>query len=75
VDLDSFRMLAGRTVRGNMEGDVLPSVFIPYLLDLYAQGRFPFDRLITNCGGLDQINGAIEAMHGGDVVKAVLTVA
>ncbi len=75
VDLDPFHFLAGRSIRGNMEGDVVPSLFIPYLLDLHAQGRFPFDRLITNCGGLDQINDAIDAIAGGDVVKAVLTLA
>lgn len=75
LELDPARMLPGRTVRGNMEGDVVPGVFIPYLLDLYAQGRFPFDRLITDCGGLDRINGAIEAIDSGEVVKAVLAVA
>jgi aryl-alcohol dehydrogenase len=75
VDVDPWGILLGRSVRGNMEGDAVPDVFIPYLLDLYAQGRFPFDRLITNCGGLDQINDAVDAIESGDVVKAVLSVA
>lgn len=73
IDLDPWGMLLGRTVRGNMEGDAVPDIFIPYLVDLYEQGRFPFDRLITNCGGLAQINEAVEAIEGGDVVKAVLS--
>jgi aryl-alcohol dehydrogenase len=75
VDVDPWGILLGRSVRGNMEGDAVPDVFIPYLLDLHAQGRFPFDRLITNCGGLDQINDAVEAIESGAVVKAVLAVA
>lgn len=73
IDLDPWGMLLGRTVRGNMEGDVVPDVFIPYLLELHSQGRFPFDRLITNCGGLEQINEAVEAIESGEVVKAVLS--
>jgi aryl-alcohol dehydrogenase len=73
IDLDPWGMLLGRTVRGNMEGDAVPDVFIPYLLELYSQGRFPFDKLVTNCGGLDQINDAVSAIESGDVVKAVLS--
>lgn len=75
VDLDPWAMLIARTVSGNMEGDVVPDAFIPYLLDLYAQGRFPFDRMIAQCGALDEINGAVEAIERGEVIKAVLTVA
>ncbi len=74
VDLDPWGMLGGRTVNGNMEGDVIPDRFIPYLLDLYEQGRFPFDRLITQCGPLGAINEAVAAIERGDVVKAVLAV-
>ncbi len=74
VDVDPWGILLGRSVRGNMEGDAVPDVFLSYLLDLYVQGRFPFDKLITNCGGLEQINDAVEAIESGEVVKAVLTV-
>lgn len=74
IDLDPWSILAGRTVSGNMEGDVVPDRFIPYLLDLHEQGRFPFDRLITQCGGLGEINEAVAAIERGDVVKAVLSV-
>jgi Zn-dependent alcohol dehydrogenase len=32
-------------------------------------------RLITNCGGLSQINEAVHAIERGEVVKAVLSIA
>jgi aryl-alcohol dehydrogenase len=50
-------LAVGRTVAGIVEGDAVPQTFIPKLLRLWRQGRFPFDRLITTFG-LDQINEA-----------------
>jgi aryl-alcohol dehydrogenase len=64
--------LFGLTVRGIVEGDSDPQTFIPYLLDLHAQGKFPFDRLITTMP-LAQINEALELQHRGDAIKIVLT--
>jgi aryl-alcohol dehydrogenase len=64
--------LLGLTIRGIVEGDADPKTFIPYLLDLHSQGKFPFDKLITTMP-LAQINEAVEAQHRGDVLKAVLT--
>jgi aryl-alcohol dehydrogenase len=64
--------LLGLTIRGIVEGDADPQTFIPYLLDLHSQGKFPFDKLITTMP-LAQINEAVEAQHRGEVLKAVLT--
>jgi aryl-alcohol dehydrogenase len=64
--------LLGLTIRGIVEGDADPQTFIPYLLDLHRQGKFPFDKLITTMP-LAQINEAVEAQHRGEVLKAVLT--
>ena len=64
----------GRTVRGIIEGDSVPDVFIPRLIDLYIQGRFPIDRLIK-LYPLDQINQAAEDSEQGRVWKPVLRMA
>ncbi|MFJ5303832.1 NAD(P)-dependent alcohol dehydrogenase [Streptomyces sp. NPDC088350] len=72
VALDMSGLLFGRQVRGIVEGDSTPSVFIPALLDLYRRGRFPFDRLIS-LYPLGQINRAVADMRDGHVVKPVLT--
>jgi aryl-alcohol dehydrogenase len=61
----------GMSVRGVIEGDSDPEVFIPELLDLHKAGRLPFDRLITTFP-FDQINEAIAHQAMGRVVKVVL---
>lgn len=71
IDLDPWAFLGGRTVDGNMEGDVVPDQFIPYLIELNRQGRFPFEKIVTVCGGLDSLNDVVTA-GSHEVVKAVL---
>jgi Zn-dependent alcohol dehydrogenase len=54
-----------------LEGDAVPQLFIPRLIQLWKQGRFPFDRLITTYP-LSQINQAEAAAASGTAVKPVL---
>lgn len=65
-------MVLGLTVRGIVEGDADPQTFIPQLLELYREGRFPFDEMITTFP-FSQLNEAIEAQHSGEIAKVVLT--
>jgi aryl-alcohol dehydrogenase len=71
VSLDMQTILNGRTVTGVVEGDSIPDVFIPQLIDLYLQGRFPFDKMITFYP-FDQINQAAEDSEKGKALKAIL---
>jgi aryl-alcohol dehydrogenase len=71
VALDVASILFGRTVRGIIEGDSVPEVFIPQLVELWRQGRFPFDKLIRFYP-LAQINEAVRAAERGEVIKPVL---
>jgi aryl-alcohol dehydrogenase len=71
-NLSIFQTVAvGATLRGTVEGDSDPDTFLPKLLELHAQGSFPFDRLIS-CYPIADINRAIEDHHHGKCVKAVL---
>jgi aryl-alcohol dehydrogenase len=63
--------LFGHTIRGIVEGDADPDTFIPHLLDLHRQGKFPFDKLITTMP-FSQINEAVAVQHRGEAVKVVL---
>jgi aryl-alcohol dehydrogenase len=65
-------MLRGLSVRGIVQGDSVPDVFIPRLIDLHLAGRFPFDRFITRYD-IAQINRAIDDQAAGKVVKPVFT--
>ncbi len=67
-------ILFGRTVRGIIEGDSIPEIFIPRLIDLYTQGRFPFDRLIRKYQ-FEEINQAVQDSEQGQVFKPVLMMA
>lgn len=71
VALDMDLLMNGRTVKGILGGDAIPELFIPRLIELYRQGRFPFDRLITYYP-FDDINKAVEDMEKGRVIKPVL---
>jgi aryl-alcohol dehydrogenase len=72
VALDVNGLLFGRTVRGIIEGDAVPDAFIPAMIELFQQGRLPFDKLITTFP-FEEINEAVAACERGEVVKAVLT--
>jgi len=71
VSLNLMFMLNGRSLRGVMEGDSVPEVFIPQLIELWRHGCFPFDRLVQFFD-LAQIEQAVEAVEQGRVIKAIL---
>ncbi|MGW4201369.1 NAD(P)-dependent alcohol dehydrogenase [Streptomyces sp. NPDC004726] len=73
AEVDMNALLGGRTVRGIAQGDSIPQLFIPQLIDLYRTGRFPFDRLITTYG-FDEINEAVADTRSGAAIKPVLRV-
>jgi len=71
VSLDINLIGSGRTVRGVTEGECVPSVMIPKLIELWRQGRFPFDRMIRKYAFSD-INQAAADMESGITLKPVL---
>ena len=54
-------MAGAKQVIGVPLGDAAPQVFIPFLVDLLAQGRLPVDKLSKVFDAKD-INKALEAM-------------
>lgn len=65
-------MAEGKKILGVIEGDAIPQLFIPKLVDYYKQGRFPFDKLIKFYD-FDQINDGFAASKDGSVLKPVVT--
>lgn len=64
-------MLNGRSLRGVIEGDSVPDVFIPQLVELWRQQRFPFDKLLR-LYDFDDINQAVADAENGIVFKPIL---
>jgi aryl-alcohol dehydrogenase len=71
ITIDQGHLLLGRRLSGVIEGDADPQTFIPRLIELYREGKFPFDRLVQKFR-FEQINEAIAAANAGSVVKPVL---
>lgn len=61
----------GKSIVGVIEGDAVPQVFIPQLIDYYKQGKFPFDKLVKFYD-LEDINQAFDDSANGITVKPIL---
>ena len=71
VPVDINFLLFNRKLRGIVEGEAVSDVFIPRLIALYKQGRFPFDKLIRMYE-LSEINEAARDSESGVTLKPVL---
>jgi aryl-alcohol dehydrogenase len=71
VTLDMNSILFGRSLRGIIEGDSVPDIFIPRLIELWRQGLFPFDKLISFYP-FAEIEQAVRDSEQGKVLKAVV---
>jgi aryl-alcohol dehydrogenase len=64
-------LLNGKMIRGCIEGDANPSEFIPELLTLAAQGKFPMDAIVRRYDARD-IETAVADSRSGEAIKPVL---
>jgi Zn-dependent alcohol dehydrogenase len=64
-----------RRVMGSAYGSVRPERDFPRILQLYAEGRLPLDRLITHRKPLAETAAALELVRTGTAVRAVLQLA
>lgn len=71
INVQQELMGDAKSLIGIVEGDSIPKLFIPQLIEYYKKGRFHFDRLIKFYDFKD-INKAFADSHNGDVIKAVL---
>jgi len=66
-------MTGGRVVRGIVEGEAVPTQFLPRLVDFWRRGQFPVDRMMTYYD-FDQIDQAAHDAETGTVIKPVLRI-
>jgi aryl-alcohol dehydrogenase len=71
VSFDMKFIQEGRVVRGVVQGDSDPQEFIPKLVDLVVEGRFPIERMITFYE-LADINQAAADSSAGRTIKPVI---
>ncbi|MCJ1908677.1 NAD(P)-dependent alcohol dehydrogenase [Planococcus ruber] len=73
-DVHNDIMAEGKTVMGVIEGDSIPQVFIPQLVNYFKRGLFPFDKL-TKVYDFEQINEAFEDSKSGSTIKPIVKIA
>lgn len=66
-------MAEGKTMVGVIEGDAVPQLFIPQLVDYYKNGMFPFDKLVEFYDFSD-INQAFEDSKKGLAIKPIVKI-
>lgn len=66
-------MIPGCKIMGIVQGDVVAHTFIPMLIELHRQGKFPFDRL-TKFYRFDEINQAMSDSESGETIKPILRI-
>jgi aryl-alcohol dehydrogenase len=71
ISIDAFGLLLGRTVTGSVVGHQAPAVMIQRVLDLNAQGRFPFEWM-NHSYPMASLASAVADVHSGSTIKAVL---
>lgn len=71
LDLPFELLRRGRSLRTIIEGDSVPGAFIPALIDLWMQGRFPFDKMVRFYA-FEEINQAARDSETGMAIKPVL---
>jgi Zn-dependent alcohol dehydrogenases, class III len=66
-------MSGGRRLVGIVEGSANPDEFIPRLIDMYRQGKFPFDCMVRFYP-FAEINAAIRDSETGKTIKPIVRI-
>lgn len=73
LDIHNDLMAEGKSMIGVIEGDSVPRVFIPQLIEYYKAGLFPFDKLVKFYD-FEQINQAFVDSASGVTIKPILKI-
>lgn len=72
VSVPGAAFLGEKGIIGSFYGSTRQTYDMPWLMELYAQGRLKISELITKRWPLDQINEAYDALKAGEVNRSVL---
>ena len=71
VSLDVNTVMRGRVVEGILMGGGVPNEFIPTLVELHRQGRFPIDEIVTYYP-FEEIEQAVHDHEQGETIKPII---
>ncbi|WP_087974759.1 NAD(P)-dependent alcohol dehydrogenase [Oceanobacillus rekensis] len=67
-------LMEGKSIIGTVQGDSVPQLHIPKLVQYYKEGKFPFDKLIKFYD-FEDINQAFEDSKTGITIKPIVKIA
>merc|ERR1711935_1109803 len=68
-----FQLVTGRVWKGTAFGGFKSRTDVPKLVERVMSGSLPIDHFITHTfDGVEKTNEAIEALHGGNCLRAVM---
>jgi len=68
-----FQLVTGRVWKGTAFGGFKSRRDVPWLVEKHLAGELPIDHFITHTFlGVDKTNDAIDALHGGECLRAVV---
>ncbi len=70
----AFQLVTGRVWKGCAFGGIKGRSQLPDLVDDYLTGKLKVDEFITHREPMGRINGAFDAMKGGDCIRCVVDV-
>jgi len=73
VHLFDDLMSENKTLSSMQEGDAIPKILIPKMIEMYKKGKFPFDKLIKKYD-FEDINQAFDDSEEGTTIKPVLVI-
>lgn len=65
-------LLTGRTIVGAFMGNKDPGVAYTELTEMYVNGKYNVDRLVTNKFKLEQINEAFQTLKDGKCIRSLI---
>ncbi len=72
VPLEMDQVLYGRGIRGVVMGEAQVANFVPYLAELYRDGRLPYDRFVQFYDFADIDQAVHDSAVTGEVIKPIL---
>lgn len=73
IDTSAANLMTHKTIMSVSMGSTDLKRDIPLYADLYVDGRFNLDDLVSQEISLDEIDAAYEALKGGTIIRSVIT--
>jgi S-(hydroxymethyl)glutathione dehydrogenase/alcohol dehydrogenase len=72
LTIDPWHFIYEKTLKGCFLGSARIGIDIPRLADLYADGRFQLDELVSRRLTLDELPGALDRLRAGEGIRQVV---